>query len=70
MRDQLVHAQATRGHEAGSWFITDEEDHLARYNQIGGRLYCTAFAAMILEVYYRHMPIYAKESTTSDFPVK
>jgi len=25
-------------------------------------------ATMILEVYYRHMPIYAKESTKIDFP--
>ncbi|MBN1588623.1 MAG: terpene cyclase/mutase family protein, partial [Pirellulales bacterium] len=70
MRDELVNLQAKRGHELGSWFIMEEGNHLARHNQIGGRLYCTALAAMILEVYYRHMPIYAKQSVESDFPLE
>jgi hypothetical protein len=26
-------------------------------------------ATMILEVYYRHMPIYGKQATTEDFPL-
>ncbi len=30
--------------------------------KVGGRLYCTAMAAMTLEVYYRDMPIYAGKS--------
>ena len=33
----------------------------------GGRLYCTAMAAMILEVYYRHMPLYTDLSTKDKF---
>jgi hypothetical protein len=35
----------------------------------GGRLYCTSMATMILEVYYRHMPIYGKQAATEDFPL-
>jgi len=35
----------------------------------GGRLYCTSMAAMILEVYYRHLPIYRKRSTDDDFSI-
>jgi len=70
MRDTLVKEQSQAGHEMGSWFIADEGNRMARQNQLAGRLYCTAMAAMILEVYYRHMPIYAKESTESDFPLE
>ena len=33
----------------------------------GGRLYCTALATMILEVYYRHMPLYTDLSTKDKF---
>ena len=64
MRDQLVHSQAKQGHEGGSWF-TGSGDLGA---PTGGRLYCTAMATMILEVYYRHMPIYRAESVEQDFP--
>ncbi|MBN1912672.1 MAG: terpene cyclase/mutase family protein [Pirellulales bacterium] len=65
MRDQLVNSQAKEGHETGSWFM--KEDHHG--SSQGGRLYCTAMATMILEVYYRHMPIYSKRSTEEDFPI-
>jgi len=67
MRDALVNAQSQAGHEKGSWFIT--EGTTTAHNMVGGRLYCTALATMILEVYYRHMPIYAKQSTSSGFGV-
>jgi len=52
MRDYLVATQATKGHEAGSWYF----DH--KYARKGGRLYTTAMAVMILEIYYRYMPLY------------
>ncbi|GAA4461562.1 prenyltransferase/squalene oxidase repeat-containing protein [Novipirellula rosea] len=52
VRDHLVRTQATAGHEAGSWHFTDE------FGDIGGRLYTTAMATMILEVYYRYLPLY------------
>lgn len=56
MRDHLVESQAKRGHQRGSWYFADE------HGDEGGRLYNTAMAIMILEVYYRYMPIYGEES--------
>jgi hypothetical protein len=64
MRDQLVASQAKGGHEAGSWHM-GKGDHGATK---GGRLYCTAMAAMVLEVYYRHMPLYQEHSIDNEFP--
>ena len=61
LRNRLVETQALRGHEAGSWYITDP------CNDIGGRLYCTALSVMILEVYYRHLPLYQKHTTGEAF---
>lgn len=52
MRDYLIQTQANQGHENGSWYF--EHAHSKK----GGRLYNTAMAIMILEVYYRYMPIY------------
>ncbi len=65
MRDMLVKSQATKGHEMGSWCV-EGADHSTK---MGGRLYCTAMATMILEVYYRHLPIYRKQSTDEKFPL-
>lgn len=59
MRDYLIATQEFRGHETGSWYF-DEPDKT--HNQYGGRLYTTAFATMILEVYYRYMPLYQEET--------
>jgi hypothetical protein len=64
MRDQLIASQATRGHEQGSWYMRD------RHGDRGGRLYCTALAAMILEVYYRHLPLYKQDSVDEAFRVE
>jgi hypothetical protein len=66
MRDQLVNSQAKNGHETGSWFFGGGGDHGAGS---GGRIYCTSMATMILEVYYRHMPIYGKQAAEEDFPL-
>ena len=64
MRDSLIKAQSTTGHEAGSWYEGfGEQSHGAH----GGRIYCTSLATMILEVYYRHMPIYSQQSVDEDF---
>ena len=65
LRDQLVESQAKQGHETGSWFLGSG----GHSNDAGGRLYCTSMATMILEVYYRHLPIYRKQSTEEDFPL-
>lgn len=64
MRDQLVASQYLKGHERGSWYMTERDVGAL----VGGRLYCTAMAAMILEVYYRHMPIYSKKTLEASFP--
>lgn len=64
MRDWLVSEQAKKGHETGSWFIDGD-----RHGESAGRLYSTSMATMILEVYYRHMPIYNKAASDDDFPL-
>ena len=66
MRDQLVDSQDKNGHQTGSW-IMKGGDH---GTESGGRVYCTSMATMILEVYYRHMPIYGKQAAEDDFPLK
>lgn len=61
MRDQLIKSQAQKGHEKGSWHVGDG------HGGKGGRLYDTSLSTMILEVYYRHLPIYRKQSTETEF---
>jgi hypothetical protein len=63
MRDFLISTQAREGHEKGSWFLPGDG-----HNTTGGRLYVTAMATMILEVYYRHMPIYQEKAIEEEFP--
>jgi len=65
MRDQLVKSQVPSGHMAGSWNIPGSN----HANDKGGRLYVTSMATMILEVYYRHMPIYGQEAAEEEFPL-
>ncbi|MGN1274912.1 MAG: hypothetical protein ACI4UF_09990 [Thermoguttaceae bacterium] len=55
MRDYLIRTQEQNGPDRGSWYFDEPEK---TNNQIGGRLYTTAMAVMILEVYYRYLPIY------------
>jgi hypothetical protein len=63
LRDYLVGSQGKQGTETGRWFFKG-----GHANEAGGRLYCTSMACMTLEVYYRHMPIYAKAAVEEDFP--
>ncbi len=65
MRDALVASQIQTGHERGSWPV---EKGIT--SESGGRLMSTALATMILEVYYRHMPLYRKNTTLEDFPLE
>jgi hypothetical protein len=62
MREYLIDSQATKGHERGSWFLDGSDDGA----HAGGRLYCTAMAAMTLEVYYRYMPLYRPQSAQGE----
>lgn len=52
LRDYLVKAQDRSGHQDGSWFFMDKN------GKTGGRLYTTAMSVMVLEVYYRYLPLY------------
>jgi hypothetical protein len=65
LRDQLTNSQAKEGHKRGSWDVIGG----GHANDRGGRLYFTSMATMILEVYYRHMPIYGKQASEEDFPL-
>ena len=58
MRELLVKTQCKSGHAAGSWNVADQ------YGEAGGRLYMTCLATMTLEIYYRHLPLYDRESGT------
>jgi hypothetical protein len=58
MKKMLLDSQAKDGHEAGSWWTGVNSGH----SKYGGRLYCTSLATMILEVYYRHMPLYRNQN--------
>ena len=64
MRDQLVNSQAMEGHARGSWH--QGGDHGSRS---GGRHYVTSMSCMILEVYYRHLPLYQQQAAEEDFPL-
>ncbi len=61
MSEYLVKTQAETGHERGSWYF------LEQHNVQGGRLYTTAMCTMILEVYYRHMPLYEEMAVQEDW---
>ena len=64
LRDFLVEKQAQDGGAKGSWHFTDK----GHFNE-AGRLCQTSFATMILEVYYRHTPLYAEAASEEDFPL-
>jgi hypothetical protein len=53
MRQLLPENQEKRGKERGSWEPAGD-----RWGTAGGRLYVTCLSLYVLEVYYRHLPIY------------
>jgi hypothetical protein len=52
LRDMLVSTQITKGPMAGSWNPTDARE------QAGGRICSTSLRLLMLEVYYRRLPLY------------
>jgi hypothetical protein len=52
LRDMLVSTQVKDGHQAGTWNPQDQ------WEQSGGRLYATSLRLLMLQVYYRHLPLY------------
>jgi hypothetical protein len=53
MRVLLPAHQEKRGRERGSWDPKGD-----RWGDAGGRLYVTCLSLYVLEVYYRHLPMY------------
>lgn len=60
MRTLLPQNQAQEGRERGSWDPKGDE-----WGNEGGRLYVTCLSTFMLEVYYRHLPIYQAEALGS-----
>ena len=52
LRDMVVETQIKDGHMAGTWNPADN------WEQRGGRLYATSMKLLLLEIYYRHLPLY------------
>ncbi len=64
VREHLANDQVSEGDEAGSWFNPNDV-----HAEEGGRLYQTAFNTMLLEVYYRYLPIYRRRADQDEFPL-
>jgi hypothetical protein len=60
MRQEIPSKQVRSGREAGSWDPDGEHPDKWANTQRGegGRLYVTCLSIYMLEVYYRHLPIY------------
>jgi len=56
LRDQLVNTQLKEGGPAGSW--SPDRPTRDKWDTAGGRLYVTCLNLLMLEVYYRHLPLY------------
>jgi hypothetical protein len=53
LKHLLPATQVAKGREAGSW-----DPALDQWGPHGGRLFMTCFCTWMLEVYYRHLPLY------------
>ncbi len=53
MRQAVPEHQVKEGREKGSWDPLRD-----RWGNHGGRLYTTCLSCLMLEAYYRHLPIY------------
>jgi hypothetical protein len=63
MKKYLLSTQEVSGHSAGSWIFKDN----GHGQEAGGRLYNTCMATMMLEVYYRYLPLYGDQSEEEAF---
>lgn len=59
LTEELTKHQRKDGRGAGSWDPVDE------WSKIGGRIYQTALCTLMLEVYYRYLPLYSIDPTTA-----
>jgi hypothetical protein len=60
MRRVLIETQVKQGCATGSW--NPEKPTIDRWGQNGGRLMTTSFSTLILEVYYRYLPLFKTDS--------
>lgn len=60
LRDTLVSTQLKEGGAAGSWHPT--RPTAEKWSSAGGRHYVTCMHLLMLEVYYRHLPLYLELS--------
>ena len=60
MRELLPATQVTKGAAAGTW-----DPALDKWGHIGGRLFVTCFCTYMLEVYYRHLPLYGADAVAA-----
>ncbi len=60
LREYLIQDQRKSGHAAGSW------DPKAPWGTYGGRVFSTALSTLCLEVYYRFLPLYRVQKSTSE----
>jgi len=56
LRDLLTSTQSQEGGTAGSW--SPDQPTSDKWGHAGGRLYVTCMHLLMLEVYYRHLPLY------------
>lgn len=59
-KGMLTEHQVSVGAENGSWDPLGDSPDLWAVRGQGGRLYVTCLSVYMLEVYYRHLPIYSK----------
>lgn len=60
LRDMLVEHQEKDGPEKGSWDPKGKSPDAWAVRDQGGRLYVTCLSIYMLEVYYRHLPLYSQ----------
>ena len=66
LREMLVSAQVKDGPAAGSWH--PHQPSSDKWGDAGGRVYETAISLLMLEVYYRHLPLYQQLSGDGSAP--
>jgi hypothetical protein len=63
MRDKVPAHQVKGGPESGSWNPNSD-----KWGTAGGRLFVTCLSIYMLEVYYRHLPIYSGYRAFDNIP--
>jgi hypothetical protein len=66
LRTVLVETQEKNGPLGGSWDPAGR--YPDRWGSAGGRIYTTAMHLLMLEVYYRHLPLYGTQAAAPEGP--